>query len=161
MDVIGLWAFGGVLLTLLVLLTWTDVKSFLLPDVLTFPLIAFGLVFSSIYGNIYAALGGMCVGYSIFVAIEISFKVFMKKDGLGRGDAKLLAGGGAWCGLGSIAGIVLLSSFSALLFLALYGVVRKVRGKKSSSKNVMLPFGPFLALAIMVVWGEHYILNLS
>ena len=58
--------------------------------------------------EITASIIGAVIGYLVFFAIEIAYKKFRKIDGLGRGDAKLLAAGGAWCGWMGLPYIVLL-----------------------------------------------------
>ena len=72
----------------------------------------------------------------------MAFKKLRGKDGLGRGDAKLLAGGGAWCGWMGLPFIVLIGSGMGLV-AALFPSVRNQK---------RIPFGPFLALGILIVW---------
>ena len=94
-----LW--GAVLLVALAALSWIDARTFRLPDALTLPLIAVGL-FQSWYlsGQAFDAAIGAVAGYLFFFLVEKSFHALRGKEGLGRGDAKLLAAGGAWCGWG-------------------------------------------------------------
>ena len=137
--------FGLVLLGGLAALTWTDIRSFRLPDKLTFPLMGSGLLYNYLMGDITDNVIGLALGYGVFVAIEYAFKMLRGKDGLGRGDAKLLAAGGAWCGWMGLPFIVLIASGFGLL-AALMPSIRK------SSKNGRIPFGPFLAFGIFMVW---------
>lgn len=141
-------------LFLLILLVWLfslsafDVVSFRLPDFLTFPLIMTGLIQSQILNDDIAnATIGAVLGYSAFVIVELSFKRLKGVDGLGRGDAKLLAAGGAWCGWLWLPQIVLFSSASAIFAII---VMRQM--SKKISKQTPIPFGPFIALAIFLVW---------
>lgn len=92
-----------------------------------------------------ASLIGALVGYSVFVAIEYSFKKISGKDGLGRGDAKLLAAGGAWCGWMSLPTIILIASLTGLIFALFMRF-------KSKDAGEWIPFGPFLAVAIFTTW---------
>ena len=85
--------FGLALLGFLIVLSWTDIKQYRLPDKFTFPLIALGLVEGYMWGDLRARLMGMALGYLAFISIEYGFKILRGKDGLGRGDAKLLAAG--------------------------------------------------------------------
>jgi len=91
------------------------------------------------------AVIGAIAGYGAFVIIELSYKRLRGRDGLGRGDAKLLAAGGAWCGWAGLPLIVLISSALALIAL-LFPSFKKM------ARSGEIPFGPFLALAIAVVW---------
>ena len=141
-------SFGLLLLTGLIALSWTDVKTYRLPDKLTFPLMAAGLIYSYLSENIIESVIGLILGYSIFVAIEYAFKALRGKDGLGRGDAKLLAVGGAWCGWLGLPFIVLIASGFGLV-AALMPTVR------TSAEGGRIPFGPFLALGIFMVWTAN------
>lgn len=140
--------FGFILLNFLAALTWIDIKSYRLPDKLTFPLMAIGLVEGYLSGSIIARLIAMSLGYMVFVAIEYSFKALRGKDGLGRGDAKLLAAGGAWCGWMGLPLIVLIASGTGLLAALMPSV-------RTTVENGRIPFGPFLALGIFMVWASQ------
>ena len=133
----------AVLSGLLIALSVIDLKTFRLPNVLTFSLIALGLLDAYFFvGQFYERLIGAALGYGVFVSIELLFKKLRGKDGLGRGDAKLLAAGGAWCGWMGLPFIVLIGSGMGLI-AALFPSMRQ------QSK---IPFGPFLALGIFIVW---------
>jgi len=56
----------------------------------------------------------------LFVLIELTYRRLRGQDGLGRGDAKLLAAGGAWCGWSGLPLIVLISSALALIAAVAY-----------------------------------------
>ncbi len=141
----------AILAGLLVALSVVDLKTFRLPNVLTYTLIGTGLVEGwirfgglpdGVWGGFTDRVIGALVGYLVFVAVEKGFKQITGKDGMGRGDAKLLAGGGAWCGWMVLPYIVMIASFMGLV-AALFPSFRKT-GR--------MPFGPFLALGIISVW---------
>lgn len=141
--------FGLVLLAFLAVLSFTDIKSYRLPDKYTLPLIPLGILQSYLLTNAWKpALIGAIIGYAAFVAIEYAFKALRGKDGLGRGDAKLLAAGGAWCGWAGLPLIVLIASGTGLV-AALLPSVRK------SADQGRIPFGPFLAFGIFMVWAAN------
>ena len=134
---------GSILLVFLIFLSWTDIKSFRLPNTLTFPLIILGVFQAYLLpSEITASIIGAVIGYLVFFVIEIVYKKFRKIDGLGRGDAKLLAAGGAWCGWMGLPYIVLISSCVGLA-IALSPKYRALN---------RIPFGPCLALGIFMVW---------
>jgi len=138
--------FAIILIVILIALSWIDVTTFRLPNMLTFPLIAMGVLQSWVLTQDWInSVIGAVIGYLAFVLIEIGFRKLRGKDGLGRGDAKLLAAGGAWCGWMGLPFIVLISSGSALLALLLPSF-RKLTDQGK------LPFGPFLAVGITCVW---------
>ena len=94
------WIGGIALIIVLASLAWIDHKTYRLPNKLTFPLIFGGLLYQFILAlDFYPYLLGAVLGYAIFWMIETGFRLIRKKEGLGRGDAKLLAAGGAWCGV--------------------------------------------------------------
>lgn len=140
--------FGAALLAGLTALSWTDIKSYRLPDKLTFPLMGLGLLQGHIFGSLKMSLIGLLAGYLIFLAVEYGFKTLRGKDGLGRGDAKLLAAGGAWCGWMGLPFIILIASGSGLV-AALMPSLRK------SVQDGRIPFGPFLAFGIFMVWTAN------
>jgi len=140
------------LAALLFSLSYIDLKHYRLPDKLTFPLIIAGLVQAYVIGlPLQNHLIGAAVGYLAFVAIEKGFLKLRGYHGLGRGDAKLLAGGGAWCGWFGLPYIVLMASLAGLSLL-LAGMLTG-RVKKQNAAQQAIPFGPFLAVAIFIVWA--------
>ncbi len=153
MSLAGIYIlFGGILLAFLSSLTWNDFKTFRLPDNLTLPLIPLGILQAYLLtSNFIANVIGTIIGYLVFVIIEYAFKTLRGIDGLGRGDAKLLAAGGAWCGWSNLPFIVLIASS--------IGIVLAMSPKYKALGRI--PFGPFLAFGIFIVWtaGAHVALG--
>ena len=89
---------GCVLFSILLTLAIIDFRKYILPDILTLPLLAMGLVYSFFLGTITMSIIGAIIGYCAFRLVEITYKKTRGIDGLGQGDSKLLAAGGAWCG---------------------------------------------------------------
>lgn len=134
---------GLVLIAALFQLARIDFATQRLPNIITYPLLAAGLVWA--FGtseDFYIHLLGAALGYAVFWAVEVLYRLIRKRDGLGRGDAKLLAVGGAWCGAWALPLIVLIGSVSAILYVLPKGIDRDMR----------IPFGPFLAIGIGSVW---------
>jgi len=128
---------------------YIDARRFLLLDVLTLPLVLAGLVLS-VFGlgpGLLDASLGAALGYGVFWAVSEFYLRVRGIDGLGLGDAKLLAAAGAWCGALQLPFVVLIGSLSALLAIA----VSVLRGR-SITAQTKLPFGPFLSLGYFVVW---------
>ena len=115
-----------------------------LPDALTLPLILAGL-----FGTWWLepdratehALAA-ALGWLAFRLVAMGYRRLRGRDGLGEGDAKLLAALGAWTGLDGLPGVVL---GAALVGLAAVLVLR-LRGW-SIGAGTAIPFGPCLALA--------------
>lgn len=140
---------GAVLIAALIQLSRIDWATHRLPNLITYPLLLAGLTWA--FGtaeDFYLNLLGAALGYAVFWAVEVLYRLVRNRDGLGRGDAKLLAVGGAWCGAWALPVIVLTASLSALSYVLAKGAARDVR----------IPFGPFLALGIGLVWiGQRLI----
>jgi len=137
------YLFGIVFFTGLCALSWIDIKTFRLPNALNLALLILGLLQAYILTqDIKLNLLGVVLGYGAFVVIEKGFKFIKNKDGLGRGDAKLLAVGGAWCGAFGLPVIVLIASVSAIIGILFF----------QKDRHAVIPFGPFLSAAMFIVW---------
>lgn len=133
-------------ITLALPCVFIDLKHFLLPDILTFPGMIFGVI-----GSFFAAdrtplssLLGLILGGGSFWFLAWFYEKVRKKEGMGFGDVKLIAWLGALCGLAAVPFIVFVSSSLG----ALIGVV--VILFFSGNRNTALPFGPFLILSAFV-----------
>ena len=137
------------LLCALAALSLIDARTQRLPDVLTLPLILAGIAVNGlIFSSLWTALAGAALGYGALVALELAYKRLRGRDGLGRGDAKLLAAGGAWCGAWLLPFILLAGSLGALVFVSALALVRR----RAPDANQPMPFGPWLALGIALGW---------
>jgi leader peptidase (prepilin peptidase)/N-methyltransferase len=131
----------------LVALTVIDLKTQLLPDAITLPLLWLGLLLSipGAFVKPSAAIIGAAAGYLSLWLVYHAFRLATGKEGMGHGDFKLLAALGAWFGWQALPMIVLLSSLAG----AVVGVgLILLRGH---DRNVPIPFGPYLALAGWIV----------
>jgi leader peptidase (prepilin peptidase)/N-methyltransferase len=145
----ALLAAGCVLGWTLLASAWIDVLTMRLPDMLTLPLVLAGLgeaLWLDPDALTDRALGA-AIGYAAFRLLAWAYFRFRGRDGLGQGDAKLLAAGGAWVGAAMLADVVLMAAVAGLLFAG--GMVLMGRRVDGSTR---LPFGPFLAAGIWSVW---------
>ena len=118
----------------------------ILPNVLTYPSIVFGLLFSFLGGYTWwlDALVGALVGALLPTLVIIVYKLWRGIEGMGWGDVKYLAAIGAVVGLRGVVGILVVASIlGALVGLAL---IASGRG----SGTTALPVGTFLALAVIL-----------
>ena len=124
-----------------------DLKHFIIPNVLTFPMMFVGFIKSfdpnlhSLFPNYLNSLIGGLLGYGIIWAIIYFYKQVRKKEGMGLGDAKLLAVIGFWFGWISIPFVLFFSSVIALLWVVPDLI------KKSKKLTSQIPFGPYIILA--------------
>lgn len=140
---------GAVLAWQLVLLCLLDAEHLWLPRAATLPLVASGVVVSTIDGAEAAthSLIGAAVGYASLAVIAAAYRRLRGRDGLGGGDAYMLAGSGAWVGWIGIPTTLLWASLAGLsLVVAGLAVGRPIRADQR------LPFGVFLAAGTWLTW---------
>jgi len=134
------------MLWMLVVITMVDYDTYLIPDQLSLSLLWLGLFFSLFDFSINPseAISGALIGYLVLWAVFHIFKFITKKEGMGYGDFKLLAAGGAWLGAEPLILVLLVSSVSGLVF-----AVMQMAAGKSQKK---IPFGPYLSIGIFVIY---------
>ena len=153
----GITLLWSLLLTsLLIALAMIDLNSWLLPDSVTLPGIALGLVcnYFNHFTTFRDALIGAIAGYLILWVIYQIHHRLTGREGMGYGDFKLLAMLGAWLGWYSLPIIMLTSSLAALVIFLVLRVLYRF------DHTQPIPFGPFLAIAGWVVMINHYLLQL-
>jgi leader peptidase (prepilin peptidase) / N-methyltransferase len=133
----------------LLALAWIDVRRLILPDVLTLPLIVAGLLAAAVLDpdSLAERALGAALGYLALRAVAWAYLRLRGREGLGQGDAKLLAAAGAWLGAVALPQVILVAALSALLVAA----ALRFSGRTMHAHSA-LPFGPFLALAIWALW---------
>ena len=133
----------------LLALAWIDARHWVLPDVLTLPLVIAGLAAALAFDP--AAAGertlGAATGYLALRVVAGLYRKIRGRDGLGEGDAKLLAAAGAWVGLSALPPVVLIAALGGLAA----ALCLRFAGVRLGALSA-LPFGPFLALATWLVW---------
>lgn len=153
----------------MIALFYTDWDHQLLPDRITFPLFALGVVVApfnplldlapgplgagTALSRVGAALAGAAIGYGLFALLVITWRVLFAKDAMGGGDLKMMLGVGAFLGIPGVATTVLLASIVGTLL----SVPFLLFGRWSMSRE--LPFGCFLApaAAISALWGHDFV----
>lgn len=138
----------------LVIVSFIDLDTFLLPDVFTLPGMALGLVgaFLNPERSFLDAAIGLFLGGGFLWAVAYFYYLWRKEEGMGGGDIKLLGWIGAVLGWQSIAFVIIASS----LFGSAAGFFAAVREKKGM--KTVIPFGPYLALgAVLYVLAGQFI----
>lgn len=159
LGLFALWRFGWswemaaalALFFPLLALAVIDAETGYLPDALTLPLLVVGLAVSAIGigpslldAVLGAGIGGLGMGLLAF-----SYRKLRGREGLGGGDVKLVAAGGAWCGAAALPFILLAGSLLGLVFAA----AAMAAGRKDGGMQAEIRFGPFLAAAIAAVYA--------
>ena len=152
----GWQGFGACLLTcFLIALSGIDLRTHLLPDSLTLPLLWLGLIaaIENLYITPKPALLGVIAGYVSLWTVWWLFKQLTGKEGMGHGDFKLLAAIGAWVGLKGILPVILLSSVVGAVIGSIW------LATQGRDRATPIPFGPYLAIAgwLVFFWGEAMI----
>ena len=153
---VAIYYFFGISITTILLMMlslsfliifFIDLKHFIIPNVLTFPMMIVGFFKSfdpnlhSLFPNYINSLIGGLFGYGVIWSIIYFYKQVRKKEGMGLGDAKLLAVVGFWFGWISIPFVLFCSSILALLWVVPDLI------KKSKKLTSQIPFGPYIILA--------------
>lgn len=130
-----------VFMYLMLAMTFIDLDTMFLPDILTLPLLWMGLLLNieGRFAPLADAVIGAVAGYMSLWTISYIFKKVRNKQGMGNGDFKLLGAFGAWMGWQMLPAIVLLSSIvGSVVGLAMIMFA-------SRDAQAKIPFGPYLA----------------
>ncbi len=137
---------------LLLILAAIDFETQMLPDIITKPLIALGLLqgYFGIFTDFKSALLGAVAGYFILWSVNFVFRKIRGIDGMGYGDFKLLSAICAWTGIKMLPLIILCSSIIGI-FVAL--IIIKLT---KSNMQTPTPFGPSLVFTgfIAFIYGN-------
>ncbi len=146
---------------LLVTLTWIDLDFQFLPDVLTYPGLALGLIAAvllrgPVAGGLHAGLGILAGAPVLWLLDRLWFMTGRVKEpggAMGLGDVKLAAMFGAVLGWQ----LTLVTLFLGSLLGSFWGVTLMARGRGGMKSQ--LPFGTLLAPAAMVtfLWGDVWL----
>ncbi|MDI6782087.1 MAG: prepilin peptidase [bacterium] len=145
-------------ISVLVIITFTDLEHFLILDRVTYPAMIIGLIACLIRKDLINGILGLLVGAGIIYLIVIISAIILKminhpcKDegGMGLGDVKLAGVMGVFLGWK----FVLVSMFLSCLFGSIVGMILILSGLKKRTDYI--PFGPYLAMGslVTVLWGE-------
>lgn len=133
----------------LLLIALIDAEHFWLPDRLTLPLAALGLLQAATI-DAEAVIGrviGIATGFLALAGLAWLYRRLRGREGLGGGDARLLAAAGAWVGWTGLPSVVVWASLAGLSLAA----SRLLTGKGVRGDDA-LPFGSFLAVGLWLVW---------
>jgi leader peptidase (prepilin peptidase) / N-methyltransferase len=153
------------LLWLLVALAVLDAENLWLPDFLTLPGIALGLLFRTaekVLGNHYfhpPPLGIILLNVEYILAaagiillIRGVYWLIRRQEGIGLGDAKLMAMLAAWLGFPG----TILAFFLGIVLGALVAVAIIIAPNAKQTANMKLPLGTFLCIGgiVSALWGQ-------
>jgi len=126
-----------------------DLRHLIIPDELTLPLVPLGLVIVwragawPLWSYAAASLAALVVVWGL----RWAYARLRHREGIGLGDAKLMAAAGAWVGLDGLPSVLLLASVFGLLHAWIH---TRIARPGSSSREI--PFGPWIAAAFWLTW---------
>ncbi|MDC1337805.1 prepilin peptidase [Pelagibacteraceae bacterium] len=146
-----------VLSLIYIIIFFIDLENFIIPDSLSFSVMAIALLknflpnFNTnfIHEINQSIIGGM-IGYLSIWLIIYLYKVIKKIEGMGVGDAKLMAGIGLLFGWQSVPFVLFVSAILGLIFV-LPSLLNKQKNMRSE-----IPFGPFIITACLIyfIYGD-------
>jgi len=140
----------------LIVIFFIDLEFQIIPDKVTLPGIVIGLA-AALFVNppgIINALIGFAVGGGSLLAIAYLGEWLFKKEAMGGGDIKMAAMMGAFVGWQKVLLIFMGGAVLGMLISIIWmSVSKKVR------KERLIPFGPFLAAAaiVVIIFGDQII----
>ncbi|MEL6476096.1 MAG: A24 family peptidase [Pseudomonadota bacterium] len=144
-----LWPVGAGLSWVLLALSLIDLRLYRLPDPGTLGLLLAGLALAAagFVGPLHDHALGALIGFGTLAGIAWAYRRLRGVEGMGLGDAKLLAAAGAWCGWTALPSVMLIACLAGLGLAA----AAAMRGGAISAKTA-LPFGPALAFGFWITW---------
>jgi leader peptidase (prepilin peptidase) / N-methyltransferase len=126
-----------------------DLDHHWLPDRLTLPLVPLGLAaaWAGFGPPLAERAAGAAIGWAALALIAWAYRAVRGREGMGKGDPRLMAALGAWVGAWQLPAVLL---GAGLLGLAAVLAMR-LRGETVTATS-RLPLGTLLALAAWPVW---------
>jgi len=144
------WAAGAALGWTLAALCQHDLRRRRLPDAFTLPLIAGGVALAGAApdgaGPALTAAATAAAAYGVCWALSTLWWRLRGVDGLGLGDAKLIAAAGAWLGPARLPDALLIACGLGALWAAGSAV------RHGFDRDRAIPFGPAIALGFAITW---------
>lgn len=126
-----------------------DFRYLIIPDWINAGLLLSGLVLSAVIGFeslLYALVLAVSIAV-FFYCVAFVYAKFRKREGLGMGDVKFLAAASTWVGITDLPWLLLFASAAALVHALFLGI-----GGGKIDGTTRLPFGPHLAMGLLLVW---------
>ena len=135
----------------LVIIFFTDLNEYIIPNVITYSLSIAGIFTSYFSYSVFnlslleSLLGGIISGGLLWLTSKI-FILIRKKEGMGMGDVKMISMIGFWMGLEN----TFLVRIASSLLGSIVGIGLILMKKMKRSQYI--PFGTFLSIGTVIVW---------
>jgi leader peptidase (prepilin peptidase) / N-methyltransferase len=139
----------AILLAALVMIGYYDFSRLIIPNWINGLLLLFGLFFSARTGFslfVFASFGAAGVAL-LFYCLACFYERVRGRSGLGMGDIKLIATTSVWVGIVGLPWVLLIASNAALVHAV---VQNAMKGNVQGATRI--PFGPYIALGLFLVW---------
>ncbi len=155
-DAVVFFSFFVMLCVFCGALALIDIHRGIIPNGLNLSIASFGVLKAAISSGATAAVEagseGIAIGLVFWLLRRLYF-VLRKTQGLGLGDVKLLAAAGPWIGVAGLPPLLLIATLSAL---AAAGSLQLAG--RNMTRQTSLPFGPFLAIGLLLtVIAQRYL----
>ncbi|WP_421693559.1 prepilin peptidase [Aestuariivirga sp.] len=141
----------------MVLITLTDIRHFIIPDVVSLPAIPIGILANAAVftpedwsQGVIESIWGLVLAGGTFFLLRAFYFWLRGVEGLGLGDVKLAAVAGAWLGPALLPPACFVASLAAICVVLLRALVSG--GMASLQSQARLPFGSFIAPTIFIFW---------
>ncbi|HUT85868.1 MAG TPA: prepilin peptidase [Elusimicrobiales bacterium] len=136
----------------LIVLSFIDLQTFTIPDELSLGILVLGFLTSFLNPNFSGevlykfaqSLIGILCGFGLIYLTAVIGEFLFKKEAMGGGDIKLLAGVGAFVGWQGVISTLIIGSLAGTLYGVYLLVTKKIK------KRDPIPFGPFLSIGAIV-----------
>jgi leader peptidase (prepilin peptidase)/N-methyltransferase len=135
-------ALHTLLVSVLITSATVDLEHQLIPDECSTIALACSLLINLHSKMLESSVLGMIIGYGLVYILRWFYLTFRGQEGIGLGDAKIIAVLGAWLGVSGLTPLLLCASLSGIL----YNVLSNRNGAK------YMAFGPFLIFSAMLVF---------
>lgn len=150
------FAVYALLVVALIVVTFIDFDHQIIPDEISLSGVALGFLASFFLPEPgwLSSLAGIVVGWGSLALVFYAYLWLTGREGMGGGDAKLLAMLGAFLGLQAVPFIIFTSSLvGSVVGLSLMALQRKGR-------HLAIPFGPYLAFgAVLYIFYGPQLIN--
>ena len=150
-----------IFIPLIISISFIDLFNKIIPDVLNVLLIILGFTVNIflLKKSFMFPLAGFLTAGLFFYFIALFYEIIKKKEGLGGGDIKLIAGIGAFLGLRGVIFTIFGGAVFALFGFILFFLFRKLIKMNPVGSDFKIPFGPFLSLASIfyIFYGDFLI----
>ena len=141
--------FYSLVTSLLIPISFIDLKYRIIPNSLILFILLLGISFSFVnpYLSVFTSIAGAVMGFLIFYLMSSIYLILKKEEGLGVGDAKLLAAVGSFVGIYNIPIIIFITSIVGLVSGLVFYVTED---KKEKFLKTSIPLAPSISLSFLL-----------